>query len=272
MDVSAASTPVVPVAQDRSAADAERVKLARLAHEFEAMFLSEMLRGMRESMLSNEQDEGLGADTMTDTFDGELGVALSGGGGLGLAAMLLDALARKTGEASAPAAAPPAAPAPADAVSIPEGSTVASTTADVAATAAGGSGVALPGPVTSPFGWRPDPFTGRSQFHAGTDVRMAYGQNVQVVAPGRVVSVGERSGYGLTVVVDHGNGLETRYAHLSSATVQAGDTVEAGQVVARSGNSGRSTGPHLHLEARKDGQAIEIGSLSAFAAPSPRDL
>jgi len=218
----------------RPSADAERVQLAGLAHEFEAMFLSEMLRGMRESMLSDKQEEGLGADTMTDTFDGELGVALSKGGGLGLATVLLGALSRKqSGSVSSSA--------PSDAVDA--------------------TTIALPGPVTSPYGWRADPFTGRAQFHAGTDIRMAYGQDVQAVAPGRVVSVGDRSGYGLTVVVEHGNGLETRYAHLSAASVRTGETVQAGQVLAQSGNSGRSTGPHLHLEARRNGEAIEMAAL-----------
>lgn len=243
MDVSSIAGPSPAGSPDRSGAEAERVQLARLAHEFEAMFLSEMLRGMRESMLSDEQDEGLGADTMTDTFDGELGVALSKGGGLGLATVLLGALSRR-GEGSAAATSiadqAPASAAPAENTTSP---------------------LASSGQVTSPFGWRADPFTGRAQFHAGTDIRMVYGQNVQAVAPGRVVSVNERAGYGLTVVVDHGNGLETRYAHLSAAAVREGDLIAAGQVVAQSGNSGRSTGPHLHLEARQNGKAIEMASL-----------
>jgi murein DD-endopeptidase MepM/ murein hydrolase activator NlpD len=237
-------------------AEAERIQLARLAHEFEAMFLSEMLRGMRESMLSDEQEEGLGADTMTDTFDGELGVALSKGGGFGLASVLLQALSRKQ-ESAADATTPTATAAP---LAL-SGEEAAAPSTPVAAPVVSNAATTLPGPVTSPFGWRADPFTGRPQFHAGTDIRMAYGQNVQAVAPGRVVSVGERSGYGLTVVVDHGNGLETRYAHLSAASVHEGDVVEAGQVVARSGNSGRSTGPHLHLEARRNGKAVEMASL-----------
>jgi murein DD-endopeptidase MepM/ murein hydrolase activator NlpD len=234
--------------------DADRVQLARLAHEFEAMFLSEMLRGMRGSMLSSEQDEGLGAETITDTFDGELGVALSKGGGLGLATVLLEALSRRDDAASGPGdLSAPSSPVAVGSAPEEPGVTTGDEPTNVSA--------ALPGPVTSPFGWRADPFTGQRKFHAGTDIRMAYGQNVEAVAPGRVVSVSERSGYGLTVVVDHGNGLETRYAHLSTASVHAGDFVTAGQVVAQSGNSGRSTGPHLHLEARQNGRAVELAAL-----------
>lgn len=284
MDVRA-TTSAASAAADPKRAEAERAQLQRLSHEFEAMFLSEMLRGMRDSLLDDEQEEGLGNATMTDTFDAELGQSLSKAGGMGLARMMLEALVKRGTDASAAtvpvaphvvaaytshattaAAAAPAAPmAPPAALAA---TVVASTAPATTPLAAIGStaeeperAVALPGKVTSPFGWRADPFTGRPQFHAGTDVRMAYGQGVQAVAGGRVTSVGDRSGYGLTVVIDHGNGLETRYAHLSGASVREGDMVEAGQVVAQSGNSGRSTAPHLHLEARQNGRAIEMASL-----------
>jgi murein DD-endopeptidase MepM/ murein hydrolase activator NlpD len=296
MDLHATTSPAAASnAVDSKTFDAERVQLQRLSHEFEAMFMSEMLRGMRDSFLGDEQDEGLGNATMTDTFDAELGQSLSKAGGLGLARMMLEALVKRGTDASA--ATVPVAP-----------HVVAAYTSNSTTAAAAGSGtpptayavpvavppalapmplvattgdaqtpraaVGLPGKVTSPFGWRPDPFTGRPQFHAGTDVRMAYGQGVQAVAGGRVSSVSERSGYGLTVVIDHGNGLETRYAHLSGASVREGDRVEAGQVVAQSGNSGRSTAPHLHLEARQNGKAIEMASLlkgSGVAADSYAD-
>lgn len=257
---------------DTAEAQAKRTQLARLAHEFEAMFLSEMLRGMRSSMLSEEEQQGLGSATMTDTFDSQLGLSLSQSGGFGLAKMMMDAMERQglggdaalarsapavsayTAAASAPVAAPIASVLESTSVATPALTAVPSTLPlDLEAV--------QPGPVTSPFGWRSDPFTGRAQFHAGTDVRMAYGQDVQAVAPGRVASVSERQGYGLTVVIDHGNGLETRYAHLSGAAVREGDIVEAGQVVAQSGNSGRSTGPHLHLEARRNGQAVDVTTL-----------
>ncbi len=273
---------VTSAAADPKKADAERVQLQRLSQEFEAMFLSEMLRGMRESLGGGEQEEGLGNATMTDTFDSELGQSLSKAGGMGLARMMLEALVKRGADASAatvpvaphvvaaytsnrttaaeagsvtpPAALAASVAAPRAAVALP----VVAATSEVESPRAP---VSLPGTVTSPFGWRSDPLTGRPQFHAGTDVRMAYGQGVQAVAGGRVSAVGERSGYGLTVVIDHGNGLETRYAHLSGASVREGDSVEAGQVVAQSGSSGRSTGPHLHLEARQNGQAIAVASL-----------
>lgn len=268
---------------ESSASESQRTQLAHLAQEFEAMFLTEMLRGMRESLLSEEQDKGLGADTMTNTFDGELGRALSTAGGLGLAKVMLEALSKRGPDAMSaatvlPGASSVSAPMPADpSLALAstgrageQGSSLVPVAGGApAAVAFKNSGsAALPGPVTSPFGWRADPFTGRPQFHAGTDVRLAYGQDVEAVASGKVSAVGDRSGYGLTVVIDHGDGLETRYAHLSDTTVRVGDTVEAGQVVARSGNSGRSTGPHLHLEARRNGKAIEMASLLKSQAGS----
>jgi len=312
-----------PERQDPKAA--ERAQLAHLAQEFEAMFISEMMRGMRESLLAENSDSGLGSETMTDTFDSEFGRSMSNAGGLGLAQMMLEALKRREGDAPTAAAAAlstssapaivPASAAPSIATPRAVASVVASrgdastayavarriittptsvrtspvvtatseesgegqdSSADVASGSRSrhGSSATLPGPVTSRFGWRADPFTGRAQFHAGTDIRLAYGHEVQAVAPGRVASVGERSGYGLTVVIDHGRGLETRYAHLSQASVKAGDVVDSGQVVARSGNSGRSTGPHLHLEARQNGRAVEMASLlksSGMSADSYAD-
>lgn len=253
----------------------QRAQLARLAHEFEAMFLSEMLRGMRDSMLDSEEEgKGLGFDTMQSTFDAELGRSLSGAGGFGLASVLLNALDMRYGNIGAAEAegadptgllntsTPPAdfTPTPARAAAAVAAFRGAGATPsrEMLEAAEAASGPLPSGPVTSAFGWRTDPFNGRAQFHTGTDIRMAYGQDVRAVAPGRVVSAGERPGYGLTVVIDHGQGLETRYAHLSGFAVKEGDQVMAGQIVAQSGNSGRSTGPHLHLEARRNGQAVDL--------------
>jgi murein DD-endopeptidase MepM/ murein hydrolase activator NlpD len=102
--------------------------------------------------------------------------------------------------------------------------------------------------VTSGFGWRRDPFTGETRFHRGVDLRATYGEDIAATAAGRVAFAGPQGSYGNTVVVEHANGTRTRYAHLSVALVQEGDTVEPGQVVGRAGSSGRATAPHLHLE------------------------
>ncbi|MET0676625.1 MAG: peptidoglycan DD-metalloendopeptidase family protein [Bradyrhizobium sp.] len=110
---------------------------------------------------------------------------------------------------------------------------------------------------TSGFGVRSDPFLGRPAMHTGLDFRAATGDPVRVTANGRVVSSGWSGGYGRMVEVDHGNGLATRYGHLSEIHVKVGDVVKIGQVIGAVGSTGRSTGPHLHYETRIDGDAVD---------------
>ncbi|MGV7215810.1 peptidoglycan DD-metalloendopeptidase family protein [Bradyrhizobium sp. UFLA05-112] len=110
---------------------------------------------------------------------------------------------------------------------------------------------------TSGFGVRSDPFLGRPAMHTGLDFRAATGDPVRVTANGKVVSAGWSGGYGRMIEVDHGNGLSTRYGHLSEINVKVGEIVKIGQVVGLVGSTGRSTGPHLHYETRIDGEAVD---------------
>ncbi|KYK43886.1 hypothetical protein A1D31_37620 [Bradyrhizobium liaoningense] len=110
---------------------------------------------------------------------------------------------------------------------------------------------------TSGFGVRSDPFLGRPAMHTGLDFRAASGDPVRVTANGKVVSAGWSGGYGRMVEVDHGNGLSTRYGHLSEINVRVGEIVKIGQVVGLVGSTGRSTGPHLHYETRIEGEAVD---------------
>jgi murein DD-endopeptidase MepM/ murein hydrolase activator NlpD len=110
---------------------------------------------------------------------------------------------------------------------------------------------------TSGFGVRTDPFLGRPAMHTGVDFRASMGDPVRVTANGKVVSAGWAGGYGRMVQVDHGNGLSTRYGHLSQIDVKVGDIVKIGQVLGEVGSTGRSTGPHLHYETRIDGEAVD---------------
>jgi len=110
---------------------------------------------------------------------------------------------------------------------------------------------------TSGFGVRIDPFLGRPAMHTGLDFRAATGDPVRATANGKVVSSGWAGGYGRMVEVDHGNGLSTRYGHLSEISVKVGDPIRIGQVLGAVGSTGRSTGPHLHYETRIDGEAVD---------------
>jgi murein DD-endopeptidase MepM/ murein hydrolase activator NlpD len=110
--------------------------------------------------------------------------------------------------------------------------------------------------LSSSYGYRRDPFNGHAAFHAGLDFPGHRGQPINAAANGKVSFVGQRSGYGNVVEVTHGNGLMTRYAHLSGFAAHVGDTVARGAMIGRMGSTGRSTGPHLHFEVRLNGQAI----------------
>jgi murein DD-endopeptidase MepM/ murein hydrolase activator NlpD len=110
--------------------------------------------------------------------------------------------------------------------------------------------------ISSGFGYRSDPFLGTAAFHAGLDFKGPIGAPIFAAARGRVAFVGQRNGYGNCVEIDHGNGLMTRYAHMSAFRTRVGETVVAGQTIGAVGSTGRSTGPHLHFEVRLNGQPV----------------
>ena len=111
--------------------------------------------------------------------------------------------------------------------------------------------------MTSAYGWRQDPFSGAAKFHSGVDLVAAEGDPVASTGPGTVIFSGTDGGYGTSVVVEHANGLTTRYAHLSESLVSVGDLIEDGGIIGRAGQTGRATGPHLHYEVRVDGRAVD---------------
>ncbi|MFW2349513.1 M23 family metallopeptidase [Qipengyuania sp.] len=110
--------------------------------------------------------------------------------------------------------------------------------------------------VSSSYGYRRDPFTGAAAMHKGLDFRGPVGAPIFAAAKGRVSFVGRRSGYGNVVEISHGNGLMTRYAHMSKFAAKVGQPVEAGQTIGAIGSTGRSTGPHLHFEVRINNRAV----------------
>jgi murein DD-endopeptidase MepM/ murein hydrolase activator NlpD len=111
--------------------------------------------------------------------------------------------------------------------------------------------------VSSSFGWRKDPFTGNKKFHEGIDLAAKEGANVKAVMAGKVQITDNQKGYGKVVVLDHGHGFTTLYAHNSDITVKAGDWVKKGSTIAKVGSTGRSTGPHLHFEVKRDGKNLD---------------
>jgi murein DD-endopeptidase MepM/ murein hydrolase activator NlpD len=118
--------------------------------------------------------------------------------------------------------------------------------------------------VNSSFGYRRDPFTRRGRMHTGVDLQADYGETVGAPLAGTVSFAGVKRGYGNIVIVDHGGGISTYYAHLSSIAVLVGDSVDAGQVIGQIGSTGRSTGPHLHYEVRANGHPVNPFATIAF--------
>lgn len=113
------------------------------------------------------------------------------------------------------------------------------------------------GEVTSEFGYRRNPLNGRlSEFHPGIDMRGAIGDTVRTTGSGTIVFAGYKGGYGRCVIVQHEKKLQTLYGHLHRIDVKAGEKVTTGQLIGRLGNSGRSTGPHVHYEMRYNNQSI----------------
>ena len=119
----------------------------------------------------------------------------------------------------------------------------------------------VPGPVSSRYGMRRHPILGYRRMHAGLDYRASRGTPIVAVTDGRVVSAGRAGGCGITVKLDHGGKLETRYCHMSRMAVRRGQTVQRGQVIGYVGSTGLSTGPHLHYEMYRNGRSINPASV-----------
>jgi murein DD-endopeptidase MepM/ murein hydrolase activator NlpD len=114
----------------------------------------------------------------------------------------------------------------------------------------------LRGSIASPFGNRQDPFTGEREMHMGIDISGLYRAPVKAPADGRVIYAARKSDYGNLIILDHGNGLTTRFGHLFGFNVRVGQVVHKGDVIGNVGMTGRTTAPHLHYEVRQNDQAI----------------
>ena len=110
--------------------------------------------------------------------------------------------------------------------------------------------------ISSGFGYRSDPIHGGAAMHTGLDFRGPIGSPIHAAAQGTVSFVGMKNGYGRVVEISHGNGMLTRYAHMSAWKARVGQQVEAGEVIGLIGSTGRSTGPHLHFEVRINDRAV----------------
>ncbi len=222
----------------RAAARGDEGGLRDAAKQFEGYLVRSMVKQMREATSSQEGLFGGSAmSTWNDMFDEEIANRIVDGPGLGLADDLVKTMRARYG---------------------------GGTSTSVAAVLGGGPDgwawplpAESPGTITSDFGLRAAPVAGASTDHSGLDLAAPEGTPVLAMAPGRVVRAGVAEGYGNVVDVDHGDGVVTRYAHQADLDVAVGDTIAAGTRLGTVGTTGRTTGPHLHLEIRVDGRPVD---------------
>lgn len=232
---------------------------AAAARALEAYFLRQVFAELRKSSDGGLLGQGMAGSTFQEMLDGAMADQMAMSGGVGLARTIEEQLSglasaqRAEAGSETPRVAPPAA-------SLSRGGYHKTATAL--------SVNPLPGVQSSSFGKRVHPIDGEIRYHTGMDMAAPEGTPVRAAGAGVVVQAGRAGGYGNMVVIDHGGGLETRYAHLSGIDVREGQRIPAGAPLGRVGSTGRSTGPHLHLEVRRDGQPIDpTGEISSLRDP-----
>lgn len=259
----------------RGRKDTEAAKI--VAKEIESLFAYELIKAMREA--SQESTKGLGSDVYTSLFDMEL-ARLMADRGLGLKEVLLRGIDKKEAHTLSLSE---------DGMSkehlkpqMPEASESKIGTSElgirdwefVSRTPGPESqsrfhntpedGLPVNGRISSGFGFRIHPFYGDKRFHHGIDIAAPEGSEIYPIRSGKVIFSGEKAGYGNMVIIDHGDGYTTRYAHNKVNLVKTGDYVDSDTVIARVGSTGVSTGPHLHFEVRYKGEPIDPVTLLAM--------
>jgi murein DD-endopeptidase MepM/ murein hydrolase activator NlpD len=247
--------PMMDAAQHSSAAeDIRRKDLKEAAQQFESYMTTVLIQEMRKTV-----PEGLFTSNAMDTFAGildqEISARISSSGQIGLAEQLLGGLSGEQG-GSADGLHPSLLLAE-QGISRPGAFEAYGARRDGLEGPTRRGHLPVHGRLSSRYGWRTHPIGGHRQHHEGIDIAAAKGTRIDAVRGGKVTFSGEAQGYGNLLVIDHGNGLTSRYAHCDELNVQVGDRVHSGQGVATVGSTGRSTGPHLHFEVRQNGESID---------------
>ena len=225
-----------------SAPDTDAIRMSKdqleASKAFEGYMVEMMVKEMRKTVPDGMFSGGQ-AEIFSNLFDQEIAARIAEGGGFGFGDMLAGQMVGSGTSDAAPSFA-----------RIAEYSRVPK---------APGGAATLPvadGVITSHFGHRSDPFHGKRTKHKGLDIAAAEGTPIQPIRPGIVTSAGKRGGYGNVIVVDHGDGTTSLYAHCAELKAKKGQRVGRGDIIATVGSTGRSTGPHLHLEVHQNGTAI----------------
>lgn len=230
--------------------------LRKACQDFESVFTYELLKSMRKTIDKCELFHGgQGEEIYESLLDQELAKNMSGYGSNSLSEMLYQQLSRM--DSSSPTVE--------DTISEIQSETGALSairkrfrygSGDESTTESQPVWPLKP-TISSKFGMRKDPFTSETRFHSGVDIAAERGTEIKAAMSGEVVMSCKMPDYGNVVAVDHGKGIVTVYAHNEKNLVKLGDQVEKGDIIGRVGSTGRSTGPHLHFEVRKNGTKID---------------
>ena len=211
-----------------------------VAAKVQGMFTEVMLKAMEDSV---DAEDGLfGGSASSDIYRGmlreQIASAMSSQMKSPLETQIKKAFEKSSEKSSSVAPAPASTAAPLTENSHNDGSSN------------DGPGLPVPGIISSPQGWRRDPFNGQTRYHAGTDIAAPAGTPIRAVAEGRVIESGPNGGYGNTVVIQAEDGRKMLYAHNNQNFVRVGDWVSRGDTIAEVGATGRATGPHVHFEVK----------------------
>ena len=226
----------------------DREKLKEIATKFESMFFGMLFKDMRSNAMTEQEDPFFGQSHSQKMYqsmlDQEYADILGKSGSMGLAKTIVDQLMPQSKQGVS---------ADDRAQSLDNYRRYSKPgNDDIPAPV-----LPLHGPVSSGFGMRNHPITGEYVMHKGIDIAVPIGTAVRSTESGKVRFAGELKNYGKTIIVTHKNGLESVYAHLDKIEVKQGQILDKNQQIGESGNTGRSTGPHLHFELRRNGQAID---------------
>src|SRR5262247_1601053 len=240
------------------------------AAELASLFVYQMLAAMRRTVpKSGLLDKGFAHDTYLSLFDQEIARHMARREDLGLTALLQRQLKDADADRQLPGRPDAAPPRPSTALH-----TRRATAIDAYRQQAGPTDgmfmLPVEGQHTSGFGLRMHPIDHEERLHSGMDIAAPAGTPIQAAAAGQVVFSGTQAGYGNVVVIQHDASYSTLYAHNTANLVSVGTTVSQGQPIATVGSTGRSTGPHLHFEVRKDGKQLDPAQF--FAAGSTQKL
>jgi murein DD-endopeptidase MepM/ murein hydrolase activator NlpD len=247
-------------AQLRSADEADSAKrdseLKKASQEFESLFIAYLLKVMRDTIVQSGLTEGgFGKEVYTELFDQEVSRGIAQHGALGISELIYRRLSAQAplpvpgGEAKPEKGdpKPPSHVPPSPRIDSPD--KLESEIPDFK--------LPLQAPISSGYGIRKDPFSHQLRQHMGIDLAAPEGTEVRAAQGGRVVFAGCERDYGNSVIVQHPEGFQTRYAHLGSTSVKAGDIVACEEVLGVVGTTGHSTGPHLHFEVIRNGERID---------------